>query len=67
MDGVGGTCGDASAAVDASLRIDVHLSRGLVAGLVRLGVDAIGRANLHTKGVFDAGISNYIGHDESVS
>ena len=38
-----------------------------LAGLIALGMDAIGRANLNAQGVFDAGISNYIGHDESVS
>jgi GntR family transcriptional regulator len=30
-------------------------------------MDAIGRANLNTKRILDASISNYIGHDESVS
>ena len=29
-----------------------------------LGMYAIGRANLYTEGVFNARISNYIGHDE---
>ena len=43
------------------------LGRGLDAGLVLLGMDAMGWANLNTEGVFDAGISNYIGQDESVS
>jgi hypothetical protein len=37
------------------------------AGSSLLGVDAVGRANLNTEGVFDARISDYISHDESVS
>jgi hypothetical protein len=67
MDRIRGACRNASAAVDASLGIDIHLSCRLEAGLVRLWVDTIGRANLNAEGVFDAGISNYIGHDEPVS
>src|SRR6476646_5980273 len=67
MDRIRGACRNAGAAVDASLGIDIHLSCGFEAGLVRFGVNAIGRANLNTEGVFDAGISNYISHDESVS
>lgn len=67
MDRIRGACRNAGAAVDASLGIDIHLSCGLEAGFVRFGVNAIGRANLNTEGVFDAGISNYISHDESVS
>ncbi len=58
---------DASTAIDAALRIDVHLGRGFESGLVRLGMDAIGWANLNTEGIFDAVISNHISHDESVS
>jgi hypothetical protein len=30
-------------------------------------MDAIGRADLDAERVLDAGISNYIGHDESIS
>jgi hypothetical protein len=43
------------------------LSGGFKLGLVLLGVDAIGGANLDAQGVFDAGISDYISHDESIS
>jgi hypothetical protein len=67
MNRVGGTSGNASTAIDAALGIYVHLSRGFELGLVLLGVDAVGRANLDTERVFDAGISNHIGHDESIS
>jgi hypothetical protein len=67
MDRIGPAGGDASAAVDASLGIDVHLSSGFKLGLVLLRVDAIGGADLDAKGILDAGISNYISHDESIS
>jgi len=67
MNRVGGAGRDAGTAVDAAPRIDVHLGRGLEAGLVLLGMDAIGWANFNTEGVFDTGISNYISHDGSVS
>jgi hypothetical protein len=67
VDRIGGASGNASATVDAPVRIYIHLSRRFEAGLVRLGMDAIGRANLNTEGVFDASVSNYIGHDESIS
>jgi len=30
-------------------------------------MDAIGQAGLDAKGILDAGISDYIGHDESIS
>ena len=64
---VGGASGNACAAVNAAFGIDIHLGRGLEGGLVLLGMDAIGRANFNTEGVFNARIGNYIGHDESVS
>ena len=64
MDRVGGASGNACATINAALGIDIHLGRGLEGGLVLLGMNAIGRANLNTEGVFDAGISNYVGHDE---
>jgi hypothetical protein len=67
VDRVGGARGNACAAVDASLGIYIHLTCGFEAGLIRLGMDAIRRANLNAQRVFDAGISDYIGHDESVS
>jgi hypothetical protein len=55
------------AAIDAAFGINVHLRGGLELGLVLLGVDAIGRANLDTEGILDAVVSDYIGHDESIS
>jgi hypothetical protein len=67
VDCVGGTGWDASAAIDAALGINVHLGGSLEGGLVLLGMDAIRWANLNTEGIFDAGISNYISHDGSVS
>ena len=59
--------GDAGATVDAAIGIDVHLSRGLEGRLVLFGMDAIRGTDVDTEGVFDAGISNYISHDDSVS
>jgi hypothetical protein len=64
---VGGASGNAGAAVDAALRIDIHLSRGFELRFVLLGMDAIGGADLDAERIFNAGISNYIGHDESIS
>jgi hypothetical protein len=64
MDRVGGASGNACATINATLGIDIHLGRGFEAGLVLLGMDAIGRANLDAEGVFNARISNYVGHDE---
>jgi hypothetical protein len=67
MDRVRRTGGNAGAAIDASLGIDIHLSLAFETGLVGLGMDAVGGANLDAEGILNAGISNYIGHDESVS
>src|SRR6202007_326962 len=67
MNRIGGAGGNACAAVDAAFGIDIHLGRGLEGRLVLLGGDAVGRANLNTEGVFNARVSNYISHDESVS
>jgi hypothetical protein len=58
---------NAGAAIDAAFGIDVHLHGGLELWLVLFGMDAIGWANLDTEGVFDAVISDYVGHDESIS
>ena len=64
---VGRASRDAGSAIDAAFGIDIHLGGGFETGLIRLGMNAIGRANLNTEGIFDASISNYIGHDETVS
>jgi hypothetical protein len=64
VDRVGSAGWNTSAAVDTSLGIDIHLSRGCEAFLLLLRMDAIGGADLDAQGIFDAGISNYIGHDE---
>jgi hypothetical protein len=55
---------DTGAAVNAAFGIDVHLSGGFEAGLVGLGVNAIGGADVDAERIFDAGISDYISHDE---
>src|SRR4051794_14320613 len=47
VDRVGSASRNACATVDASLGIYIHLTRGFEAGLIRLGMDAIGRANLN--------------------
>jgi len=64
VDRIGGAGGNASATVNAALRVHIHLSRRLEAGLVLLGMDAIGRADLDAEGVLDARVSNHISHDE---
>jgi hypothetical protein len=67
VDRIGRARRNASAAVNAALGIDIHLGRSFEAGLVLLGMNAIGGADLDTEGIFNAGISNYISHDESIS
>jgi hypothetical protein len=67
MDRVGRTDRYAGAAVNAALGIDIHLSRGFEARLVLLGMNAIGGANVDTKRILNARISNYISHDEWIS
>ena len=61
---VGGADRNTGTAVDAAIRVHKHLGRRLEGGLVLLGMDAIGGADIDAEGVFDTGISNYVGHDE---
>jgi len=61
---VGGADWDTGAAVNAAFGIHVHLSGGFEARLVGLGMNAIGRTDVDAERIFDAGVSNYIGHDE---
>jgi hypothetical protein len=58
---------NASAAVDAALRVDIHLRGSFEPGFVLLGVNAVGGADFDAKRVFDASISDYISHDERIS
>ena len=44
-----------------------HLSRSFELGLVLLGMDAVGGADLEAQRIFHAVIGNYVGHDESIS
>jgi hypothetical protein len=64
---VGGADRDTCATVNAALRVDIHLSRGLELRLLFFGMNAVGRANVGAKRIFDASIGNYISHDESIS
>lgn len=61
-----GANGDASAAVDALIGIDVKLLRGLELGLVFSRVNAIHGANVDARAVFcsDARLGNYVSHSE---
>jgi len=54
MNRVGGASWHTGTTVNAAFRIDVHLGRGLEAGLVLLGMDAIGWADLDTERIFNA-------------
>jgi hypothetical protein len=67
MNRVRSACRNTGAAVDATLGIYIHLSRSFEAGLVLLGMDAVGGADFDAEGVLNAGIGNYISHDESIS
>jgi hypothetical protein len=64
---VGRTDWDTSAAVDTAFGINIHLRGGFETGLVLLGMNAIGGADLDAKRVLDAGVGDYIGHGESIS
>jgi hypothetical protein len=64
MDGIRGAGRDARAAVDALHRFNKKLSRFFETGFILLGMDAISGANIDAKGILDAGIGDYIGHDE---
>src|SRR5271166_3421065 len=59
-----GTDGDAGAAVDALYRVDKELSGSFEGGLILLGMNAVGGANIDAERVLDAGIGDYVGHDE---
>jgi hypothetical protein len=56
---------ETGAAVDAFCGVDIHLGRGLKLGFILFGVNAIGGADVNAKSVFDAGVGDYVGHDES--
>jgi hypothetical protein len=58
---------NASTAIDAPVRINIHLRCSLEAGLILLRVDAIRWTHFYAQRILDAIVSNYIGHDESVS
>jgi hypothetical protein len=55
---------DAGATIDALSGIDKKLSGLFEAGLILLGMNAIGGADIDAEGILDAGISDYVGHDE---
>jgi hypothetical protein len=55
------------ATVDAALGVHKHLSCRFEPGLILLGMNAVGGADLYAEGILDTGISDYIGHDESIS
>ncbi len=57
---------NAGAAVNALCRIDKKLLCFFKPGLILLGMDAVGGADVDAEGILDAGIGNYIGHDESL-
>ena len=67
VDRIGGTRRYAGSTVDALFRVDIHLGYAFELRLILLGVDAICRAHLDAQRIFDTAISDYVGHDESVS
>src|SRR5271167_1771185 len=54
--------GNAGAAIDTTLGVDIHLSRGLKSRLVFLGMNAVGRADFYAELVLDAGVSDHVRH-----
>jgi len=67
VNGIGSAGRNAGAAVDAAFGIDVHLGGGFEFGLVQLGMDTVGGANIDAERILDAVIGYYVGHDESIS
>src|SRR3990170_2319819 len=67
-DGGHRTDGDAGAAVDALLRVDVEHRLLLKVGLILAGMDAVHRADIDAGGVLgsDAGLSNHVGHKRAL-
>ena len=61
---VTGQTGDARAAVDALIGVDVELRFGFKSGFVFSGMNAVYRANVHACGVLgsDARLGDYISH-----
>jgi hypothetical protein len=66
-DRIGRADRNAGSAIDAALRFHVHLRGRFEIGLVLLGVDAVGGADIDAERILDAGISDYVGHDRSLS
>jgi hypothetical protein len=62
-DRIGSAYRNAGAAIDATIGVDINLCRRLKLGLVFFGMDAVGRADVHAKFVFDASVGDYIRHD----
>ena len=57
---------NASAAVNASGRINKHLRGDLEFGLVFLRMNAVGRADIDAKRVLDAVVGDDVGHEEQL-
>ena len=64
MDRIGGAGGNTSATINTALRVHIHLSRRFKAGLVLLGVYAIGGTDLDAERILDASVTKHAGHDE---
>lgn len=64
MNRVGGANGHAGTAVDATLWVNVELSHRFEFWFILLGMNTVGRAYIHSEEIFDAGVGNYISHDE---
>ena len=62
MNGIRAAGGNAGPAVDASIRIHIKLGRSFKSNFILLGMNAVRRASVDAKKVFDAGVGNYIGH-----
>src|SRR5438105_12933024 len=64
MDRVRGAHRNASSTVDTSLGIDIQLGSFFETSFVLLGMNAVGWTNVNAEFVFDAGISDHIGHEQ---
>src|ERR1035441_7289378 len=59
---IGGANRDASAAIDAFVRVNIQLRRIGETSLILLGVDAVHWAGLHTQLILSTRVRNYISH-----
>ena len=64
MDRVRCTGRNTGSAIDAAIGLHIELGGGFKLRFIRLRMNAVCWAHVHTKQVFNAGVHNHVGHDE---